>query len=206
MKAFLFADIHGNYKQIANIEKFLKNEDIDLILFAGDLINMGEPVSFAKYSVEMIKKTSLPFFWVPGNNDFGRGYFKLDAAFKSLEGKIMELGNRHFTGVGGSPASWAGQYSGESMIEQKVIGGSIFVSHVPPPGILNYRKDDDVHISTSNRKFSNSPLVHICAHIHHQWGVAYLGQTRVIKLAAAESGHYAIMDLENLNVEFSRFS
>lgn len=222
MKAFLFSDIHVSYKQLDNLKKYLKDKPVDLLIFAGDFVNMGEPIGFANLFRDTISEISIPFHWVPGNNDFGPGYHKLAAKFPSLEGRIAKIPQKPdtrysilatgLTGVGGSPASWSGQYAGEKMIDQKDIAGSIFVSHVPPPGVHNYQKFDSspparggVEGGGSNKKFSNAPLVHICGHIHHQWGIACLGQIKLVKLAAFESGHYAIMDLETLFVEFGRF-
>jgi hypothetical protein len=123
------------------------------------------------------------------------------------------------------------------MIDKKAIAGTIFVSHVPPPGVFNWQhndlptpllenqkskiknhndnekiKNDSINDNWEmendklpKRHFADSPLVHICGHIHHQWGCAYLGQTKIIKLASLETGHYAILDLEDLSVEFERF-
>ena len=238
-KAFLFSDLHSSTKQLSNMEIYLTNNKYDLLIFAGDFVNTGEPVWFADKFVNFIEKIAIPFLWVPGNNDFGRSFYKLNAKYKSLEGKVAELLGRIFTGVGGSPASWAGQYAGESMIDKKKIGGSIFVSHVPPPGILTLQQKDlptpllenlkfKIYNLKSNpndqmtdgqingkwkmendkfpkRRFADSPLVHICGHLHYRWGTAYLGQTKVIQLASLETGHYAIMDLETLAVEFGRF-
>jgi Icc-related predicted phosphoesterase len=235
MKAFLFADLHVNYRVLDDIKRYLaSHSDIGLIIFAGDLVNMGEPIGFVEQFINVINKIGLPLFWVPGNNDFGRGYYKLMAKFPSLEGKIVEFKGRSFCGVGGSPASWSGQYAGESLIDKKKIAGTIFVSHVPPPGVHNYVKGDcqsptlqkNPKLETRNSKekensiignwkleignssakrLADSPLIHICGHIQYQWGCAYLGSTKIIKLAQAEAGYYAILDLETLEVEFNRF-
>jgi Icc-related predicted phosphoesterase len=213
MKALLFSDLHCNNKQLANLYDFvIQNKEIDALIFAGDTVNMGEPVWFMEKFIKVIDELKLPFLWVPGNNDFGRAYYKLNARYKSLEGRIVKLElpstNYHlptkFTGVGGSPASWAGQYEGESMIDKKAIAGSIFVSHVPPPGILVLQQKD-LAASDSRKKLADSPLVHICGHLHSRWGTAFLGQTKVIQLASLETGHYAILDLETLAVKFERF-
>ena len=182
----------------------IQNKAISAIISAGDIVNMGEPVWFMDKFIKVVKELNLPLLWSPGNNDFGRSYHKLNSKYKSLEGRVVEFGGRTFTGVGGSPASWAGQYAGEAMIDKKKIKNSIFVSHVPPPGVLNYQKYD-IPSPTSNKKFADSPLVHICGHLHYRYGVAYLGQTKVIQLASLETGHYAILDLDNLSVEFERF-
>jgi Icc-related predicted phosphoesterase len=203
-KAFLFSDLHCRGKYLSILPELIaENKEIKVLIFAGDVVNMGEPVWFAEKFVETTQKIGLPLLWVPGNNDFGRSYYKINAKYKSLEGRVVELFERKFTGVGGSPASWSGQYAGENMVDRKKIGGSIFVSHVPPPGILTLQQKD-LPSPTSNKKFSDFPLVHICGHIHYRWGTAYLGQTKVIQLASLETGHYAIMDLETLKVDFGR--
>lgn len=242
MKLFIFSDLHASYKQLANIANFFESiNSADALIFAGDVVNMGEPIGFINRFIEVIGTINKPFFWVPGNNDFGRGYYKLKSTFSSLEGDITKYEDITLCGVGGSPASWSGQYAGEKMIDKKKIGGSIFVSHFPPPIVLNWQREDytlspipksknDVSSisdgiltssgkagllrmtkrETSNdplalKKLSDSPLVHICGHIHHQWGVSYLGSTKVIKLGAAELGHYAILDVNTLKVDFCRF-
>ncbi len=269
MKIFVFADLHASERQLYNFAQFFQsNHGIDLIIFAGDAVDMGEPVGFMNNFIKMIEKIGLPFFWVPGNNDFGRAYHKLNAKYPSLEGRIVVIpasdssplrgevrwgeiniesappltppptpsnspsgrgrtarrggGTIRLTGVGGSPASWSGQYAGEKMIDKKSIAGSIFVSHTPPPGILVMNKYDwqnpnNVVISTppevraeksnkgSGRRFADAPLVHICGHQHSRWGCGYLGQTKVINPGPLESGRYVIMDTETLEVEFGRF-
>jgi len=203
-KAILFADLHASTKQLENLyEIIIHDSNVKLILCAGDIVNMGEPVWFMEKFIKMIDDCKLPFVWAPGNNDFGRSFYKLNAKYNSVEGRIMEECGQRFTGVGGSPASWSGQYAGASMIDRKKIGGTIFISHFPPPGVLNLTKGD-LNSPTSTRKFSDSPLVHICGHLHYRVGTAYLGQTKVIQLASLETGHYAIMDLNDLSVEFMR--
>ena len=224
MNGLLFSDLHTSNKNLVNLEKLSLTDGIDFLIFTGDVVNMGEPVSFVDQFIRAIKKINKPFFWVPGNNDFGRGYYKLRASYPSLEGKVVEMKLKNIiskhperpeevegsstikiTGVGGSPASWSGQYAGETMVDRKKIGGSIFVSHFPPPGVRTYIKFDDGFSPTVNKKFSDSPLVHICGHLHHRWGISYLGTTKVIQLAALELGYYAIMNLKTLKVEFKRF-
>ena len=205
MKAILFSDLHCNNRQLANLSDFVvQHKEIEALIFAGDVVSMGEPVWFMEKFIKIIDDLKLPFLWVPGNNDFGRAYYKLNAKYKSLEGKVAELSGKKFTGVGGSPASWAGQYEGESMVDKKAIAGSIFISHVPPPGIL-FLQQKDLAVSDSRKKLADSPLVHICGHLHSRWGTAFLGKTKVIQLASLETGHYAILDLETLEVVFERF-
>lgn len=235
MNALVFSDLHASSKQLFNLKKFcIENKTkIVLLIFAGDAVNQGEPIGFMVNFIEALNEIDLPFFWVPGNNDFGRSYHKLQAIFPSLEGKIIHFHNIVLTGVGGSPASWAGQYAGEKMIDAKSIADSIFVSHQPPPGILVMNKYDwkpstnsvistphEVGVEKSfsdkisrqarddiavGRKFSDAPRLHICGHLHSHWGCGYLGTTKVINPGSLADGRYAIINLENLITEFGRF-
>lgn len=240
MKAFVFSDLHGNYRQLHNIESYLCENKIDLILFAGDLTNMGEPIEFVDLFLKMLDEVKIPIFWVPGNNDFGRGYYRLAARYPSLEGRVMEFPLKanssdpatRFSGVGGSPESWAGQYQGETTDQKIEIGGTVFLSHVPPPCIVTLNPYDDEIANPkkqipdkfqfsndqmrngkinerckmkTGKLFKDAPFAHICGHLHSRQGVGYIGQTKIIKLAAAERGNYAILDLETLKVEFRRF-
>ncbi len=244
MKALLISDIHTSYKVLSLIYDLITQQKINCIIFAGDVVDSGEPASFVEEFIWLIERTKSKLLWVPGNNDFGRAYHKLNAKYKSLEGQVVEFSGRKFTGVGGSPASWSGQYQGERSVDKKAIAGTIFVSHVPPPSLANFQKFDQTNPKiqdTSNKqiqnynnqnnnvipsllnnvpgeelqnqisgdnnrlKLSDAPLVHICGHIHHTWGVAKLGSTKVIKLAGGYLGYYAIIDLNTLMVRFERF-
>lgn len=235
-KVFLFSDLHASKRALDSMYELIIREDCSLILFAGDIANMGEPLSFAEDFLETIERIDLPFLWIPGNNDFGRSYELVSAKYPTLEGRVVELvlpldkgkldgvkendGEipnqvrdvkpivRRFTGVGGSPESWAGHYAGESPVDSKSVAGSIFITHAPPPVAINLEKFDrekgQKDERATSKRLSDSPLVHICGHVHSRWGVGYLGETKIIKLAPFFFGHYAIMDLETLFVEFGK--
>lgn len=224
MNILLFSDLHDSSRGLWAISDFLsKNKDITGLVFAGDLVNAGEPVSFAEKLISEISKFKLPLLWVPGNNDFGESYKVLQKYNPSLEGRIVELPEndgvsrppnwrtrddgrsvRRFTGIGGSPASWSSEYAGENSLSKEDIAGTIFVSHYPPPGVkyLNNQKATSHKLSPTS--FKDAPIVHICGHLHHTQGIGYIGETKVIKLASAMNGNIAIMNLENLDVKFLR--
>lgn len=226
MKSLLLSDIHASYRLLSQVyETFKDDKSVKSLIFCGDLVDMGEPVAFVDEFLWLVEQLDIELIWVPGNNDFGRAYHRFNARSKSVEGKILESSGRKFTGVGGSPASWSGQYEGEMSVDKKAIAGTIFLSHVPPPGIAHYEKLDRPPIqalqgdsaetivpesdsifgkkyNNKKLKFTDAPLVHICGHIHHTWGVGHLGSTKVIKLAAAYLGYVAMLDMEDLTVKF----
>jgi Icc-related predicted phosphoesterase len=207
-KAFLFSDLHDSKKALYSMYELVIHEGCSLILFAGDIVNQGEPISFAEDFLKTIEKIGLSFLWIPGNNDFGRSYELVSARYPTLEGRVVEMLGRKFTGVGGSPESWAGHYAGESPVDSKFVADSIFITHAPPPVAINLekfdREKDQKTEKSTVKKLSDSPLVHICGHVHDRWGVGYLGETKIVKLAPFFFGHYAIMDLDTLHVEFGK--
>ena len=221
MNVLLISDLHDSSRGLAAIINFLsKEKNIDGVVFAGDMVNMGQPVEFAKKFIFEISNFNIPLLWVPGNNDFGQSYKVLQDHTKSLEGRIVKLGGREFTGIGGSPTSWESEYSGEQTLKKEDITGKILVSHYPPAGVTYYAKNQRSEIPalpagrrnpnlTANRQpptanLKDFPLVHICGHIHNTWGIGYIGQTKVIKLASSAFGYLAIMDLDSLEVEYVR--
>ena len=223
MKVMLFSDLHDSSRGLWALTDFLsKNQEIAGLVFAGDLVNMGEPVSFAEKFIAEISNFRIPLLWVPGNNDFGRSYKILQNFTPSLEGRIVELSEsdgisrldksmarddgqiaRRFTGIGGSPASWSSEYQGENSLSKEQIAGTILVSHYPPPGI-KYSKNPPTSYKLQAKSFRDAPIAHICGHLHNTQGIGYIGETKVIKLASSALGNVAIMNLDNLEVNFLR--
>lgn len=160
MKVLLFSDLHDSSRGLNALIDFLnKEKEIGGIVFAGDVTNMGEPLSFAEKFVNEISKFRLPLLWVPGNNDFGESYEVLQNHTKSLEGRIIKLDGRAFTGIGGSPASWESEYDGERSLKKEDIAGKIFVSHYPPNGVQyteNHKYQIANHKQAPNSKVENT--------------------------------------------------
>ncbi|OQA03755.1 MAG: Calcineurin-like phosphoesterase superfamily domain protein [bacterium ADurb.Bin400] len=218
-KIILLSDIHASGKALDSIEQFLQKsqENFSGVIFTGDLLCDGDPAVFADHFIEFIGRIGQSFLWVSGNNDFGEGYERMRREYLPLD-ELDEviINGRRFVGVGGSPLLWDLDRTDSSATLRNKIAGSVFLSHYPPRGNFQYAKiDSGLSPADSNtttplpdivgyrpRNITNSPLLHICGHIHSQYGVAHLGQTKIIKLGAANQGHCAILDLASLRVEF----
>lgn len=200
--AFLFSDLHASTTALGRIKQYISTQgDISLLLFAGDILNQGVPISFLEYFKKWLDSVRLPLIWVPGNNDFGRSIELFNIMYPSIEGREEKYFGRKFTGSGES-----------SFINKEMLADSIFMTHYPPPGRYRYvlKEDDSSHagfelgIENSPMQFADSPLLHICGHLHDQIGLAYIGRTKLVKLGSAVLGHCAIIDLQTLKVKFLR--
>ncbi|MFA5926662.1 MAG: metallophosphoesterase [Patescibacteria group bacterium] len=236
MNAFLFSDLHGSLTMLKKIELFLlERQDIGLLVFVGDFLNSGRPVSFVLELIKFLKKVDKDFVWVSGNNDFGDGFDILNEIYPCLDGRERKVAKHRFVGIGGSPIRWEGESDPLGEIQPDSIGGSILLWHYPPPGRLKYfsadslspaplsaekpktqipkPKDPEKQSSalgfgafgfSGTSRLAHSPLAHICGHLHSRAGIAYVGGTKIVKLGGAVLDHYAIMNVENLKIEFGR--
>ena len=199
MKALCFADLHAKTAFLPAMRNFLssrKNDDIEVIFCLGDIVNFGGDLEYLGNLLTIVNK--LPFFYVPGNNDFGPVY-KIMKKY-SVENKMVEFAGEKIIGMGGIPDLW-----GHNIFPPKVsdadIENSIFLSHIPPKNFKNFRKFDHAEID-DGVELESAPKIQICGHQHHYWGVAYIGKTKILKLPAGLLMMAAILDTESLKVEF----
>ena len=66
MKILAVSDIHG--KKSENLINYLKNEDISLVLLAGDITNFG-PLEFVDEFINELFDCDVDVFAIPGNCD-----------------------------------------------------------------------------------------------------------------------------------------
>lgn len=204
MKALCFSDLHAKIAFLPALENILATKNFDLILFPGDLLNAGREMEYAEKFIEIIQRSGLPVFWVPGNNDVGEAYSLLQAGLTSVENKKVKFGEEKIVGMGGVPDLWGhGIFPPE--VSDKDIENSIFLSHIPVKNFVNYRKFDHTEVDKSV-ELKNRPKIQICGHQHRYWGVAYIGKTKILKLPAGLLMMAAILDTKTLKVEFINLS
>jgi len=200
MKALCFADVHAKISFLPALENILAANNFDLILFPGDLVNVGREMEYAERFIKIIQKSGVPTFWVPGNNDVGEAYHLLQAGLTSVENKKIKFADLKIVGMGGVPDLW-----GHNIFPPKVsdadIENSIFLSHIPPKNFKNFRKFDHSEID-DGVELKNAPRIQICGHQHHYWGVSYIGKTKILKLPAGLLMMAANLDTGSLKVEF----
>lgn len=233
-KILLLSDLHASVSRLKQLMSIGNQEEIKAIIFAGDFLNGGENLNFADAFLWTIQKWNKPFFWVRGNNDFGLAADWFEDQCSTIEGKIVKFANIKLAGAGDSLFSDQAAVLEADNNFYSQIGGSILITHYPPPDFsVGLQMADQIALPysrlranqemennnatmhphsapTSSRpcgatrggQFNNSPTVHVCGHLHSIYGVKMIGPTKLVKVGAAILGHYAIIDISTLRVNF----
>jgi Icc-related predicted phosphoesterase len=205
MKILALSDLHG---KCSSLDKILSaSGEADLILFAGDITDLGF-IGSAKVLERLWGKKVLA---VQGNCDlpWDKAFFDFSRAI-DLHASSIEINDVLFMGLAGSnitPYNTPYELT-ECEIEQvldkfkAIIKGyskrKILLSHVPPFEILDFTKDHINAGSYALRDFieSNELDLVICGHIHEAYGIDRLGKTLIVNTGAAEAGHAAVIEID----------
>ncbi|MEW5997140.1 MAG: metallophosphoesterase [Candidatus Micrarchaeota archaeon] len=195
MKILAASDLHD---EEAALEKIIARAGgYDYVLVAGDV---GRSEGFA----EDLLSSGGNIFVVPGNGD---GDFLAKVAGKKwLHGRRVEIGEGlNLVGFGYSPPTpfhTHFEFPEEKlygwMKDLPIDGKTIFLTHAPPHGIL----DDVAGAHAGSRAVrriveEKKPLANVCAHIHEREGVAVMGSTTVLKVAASKRGRAGEIEISN---------
>src|SRR5690606_10563295 len=119
-------DIHGEHNE--DFYKYLKENDIDLVLVAGDITDFG-PLDFVKEFMDKLYDCDVEVFAIPGNCDpAGICNAIRDAGSLCLHNNLIGFGNTVIMGYGGSnptPFNTPGETSDDHIYERSRIGASI---------------------------------------------------------------------------------
>ncbi len=206
MRILALSDLHGKCSTLNKI--LLASGEVDLILFAGDITDLGF-IGSAKVLEKLWGKKVLA---VQGNCDlpWDKAFFDFSRAI-NLHASSVQIDDVLFMGLGGSnitPYNTPYELT-ECEIHQilekfkGVIGSypgrKILVSHVPPFEILDLTRDYINAGSYALREFiegSELDLV-VCGHIHEAYGIDRLGKTLIVNTGAAEAGHAALIEIDS---------
>ena len=100
MKILAVSDIHG--KKNENLINYLNDEDISLVLLAGDITNFG-PLEFVGEFISEILECDVEVFAIYGNCDIAGVCDAIESAGgKCIHNKIVEYEDIAIIGYGGS--------------------------------------------------------------------------------------------------------
>ena len=179
MRIFACSDLHGDAKLVESLVSKLRNENIDVVVIAGDL-------SFAESGLEGIvgpfKEVAPTIILIPGNHETPATIDFLCEKYKpnvfNLHGRALRIGDVGFFGLGLASIGLFNVFDEEAFellsnafepikdAEKKVL-----VTHEPPYGT----KLDFIGWHTGSRAIreiieKTQPDVCICGHIHETFG------------------------------------
>ena len=190
LKILALSDLHSDEALLDRLRALSLRSNYDLVLFCGDLTNMG-PVSYAKEAVSYFPGKA---YAVHGNMDPKDVADALASEGILLHGRKVKLKEWNLVGIGGSNPTPFGTPSemSENEIESVISKAgvdefSIVISHAPPLG--SFDSVGSMHVGSSAvRKMveQKRPILLICGHIHEHEGKDILGETLIVKLAPAQ--------------------
>jgi hypothetical protein len=202
MLLYAAADLHGKGRHFRIIVNHIRQNRVDAVVLAGDLLNYGR----GHHYLSLLDDLPIPVFVVRGNSDTDRleRWAAKSRNARSLHLKTVPLDGFELVGVSGtlpipfnSRAGWH-----EARVLQSVAAmthaRSILVAHPPPYGCCDavLRRFPAGSRGLARLIRQSSPVVMICGHIHEAAGVCSLGDTLVVNCALGANCHGALIYLE----------
>ncbi len=216
MRVVAITDIHSSLRNIEKLADIIEDEDVDLIVIAGDITHFGS-IATAKRILDPLIRTSIPVFFVPGNCDPLELLEWEDPSHKifNLHGKLRSLSGYYFAGVGGgikSPFNTFIEYSEDDYYKllERAAGDLkdytrlVLIVHNPPYNTQLDIVRSGIHVgSRSVRAFieRKQPLLVITGHIHESRGIDSLGKTVMVNPGPLKWGYYAVISLNNKRID-----
>ena len=220
MKIVGITDIHGEHNE--DFYKYLKENDIDLVLVAGDITDFG-PLDFVKEFMDKLYDCDVEVFAIPGNCDpAGICNAIRDAGSLCLHNNLIGFGNTVIMGYGGSnptPFNTPGETDDdhiyesvyELLAEYDYIGNdtkptvTILLTHAPPYNTKVDELPDGTHVGSQGVKkpiHEFQPNINICGHIHEARAIDKIGETTVVNPGMLKDGHCVLIDIDDETVEY----
>ncbi len=211
--ALCLADLHSSATALRRLESFLRARGaaIDAVLAAGDITVPGHE-AYADEFIQLVRRHGQPLLLVHGNNDGPPAIERFQRAGVTIHRRVREVGGYRFAGFGGDGTAPHDLELGPGEQLELDLQGAFFLTHVPPARRLRYGPDsiaapdrgqaEDLPSGAVSPPGGGWPRAHICGHIHHVEGVAWLGPTKVVKLGAAMWNRCALLDLSTLQATF----
>ena len=223
MKFLAINDVHS--KNNENLYKYLKNNDIDLVLIAGDITDFG-PLEFVNEFIGKILDCDCDVIAVPGNCDpAGICNAITESGALCLHNNIISYGDAVLFGYGGSnptPFDTPGEINDDKIYadvyelfaQYDYIANNenpkvrILLTHAPPYDTEADKLPDGGHVGSAGILKSIhefTPDINICGHIHEAESISKIGyKTTVVNPAMLENNGAALItinDGSDFNVE-----
>lgn len=220
MRIFGTSDIHGNFKTLTKLIKFIRRRrDIDVVVFCGDIAKgyrwssvselaelQDEDYRYFKGMIEDIKNKKVYFIrgnhdvFLPDNSDIN---FLPNAYKQGIEKDLIPF-EMMYTDFYKTNREGTEKDLRYELSKIDYISGKVIVTHKPPLNVLDLGYTGNNYGSKAIREMilNNEPLVVFCGHIHEAYGTKMLGNTTVINCAcSAVYARGVIFDTETKTCE-----
>jgi len=212
MKILAVTDLHGKFQRLIN---YLKKNQVDLIVLAGDITNFG-PSELGEEILNEISSFDIPVLAVPGNCDPEQIHGKLDSSKAiNIHGRSVVVKNIGICGFGGSnptPFNTPLEFEEIEIYDEakKAIENikdheiTLLVTHAPPYGTKADLLPSGKHAgSKSLRKIIEEykPSINICGHIHESRGIDKIGDTYIVNPGEMSEGYAYVIKISDKNQE-----
>lgn len=194
MKIYVTSDTHDN--------DFNPPDDVDAVIHCGDFTNYGMRSSKTFHTLALMERIAhkYPFYWVPGNHDFG--FDNLSPLYgHNTHRQLTVLNNHLILGMSYSPCynmpelydTWCNMVKDvdkETAYYESLPYADIIISHCPPKniGLLDTCAYSGVGNLGSQGLYEYiikyQPNFVFCGHIHQKEVLeAKIGQTKIYNVA-----------------------
>jgi Icc-related predicted phosphoesterase len=217
LRIVAITDLHRSESAALGAAETIAAESPDALFVVGD-ISHGD-FREALRLLEILVKSKVPVYFVPGNMDSPRLSNWSGNGLKNLHGRCIGCGEYALVGLGGSintPFNTPFEYTEEEsdhLLNQAVRtcreGSIILVTHSPPKDTKLDLTRSGIHAgSHSVRRFieTKEPILVVCGHIHEAQGIDRVADTILVNPGPAYHGGYARIELnDQVQVGLARF-
>lgn len=200
MKFLVLTDLHNQSSAFDWIEK-LETDDIDAILFLGDVTDLGT----SEQGIGTLKRFEKDLYFIPGNCDPLDMPEKAGEVCHNVHNKAFSINGVKFAAYGGSnPTIFHTPFEvEEDVIESdldKICDGiDILMTHAPSMGVLD-EIPSRLHVGSTaikNIVERYKPKVALSGHIHEAIGIVKIGDTLFMNPGPAKEGHAGILEFND---------
>lgn len=204
MRFFLFTDLHQNLEQLDKLVAAYKKSDSEFVVCLGDVTNFGT----SEQACEILGKFNAKVYSIPGNCDPLDFPDKIGKAAVNMHCRSEEVDGYDLVGIGGSNITifnTAFELQEDELydgLKGNSKNGMILMTHVPSYGILDEIPSGLNVGSPAVKRIVDEyhPILAMSGHIHEAIGTKEIDGTVFVNPGPAKDGYYAIIDVENGNV------
>lgn len=220
LKVLGMADLHDRIDMLLPV----KDLDIDLIAFCGDLHNCRDRET-AKSTAKALASSGPPVIIVPGNTDHKDVVPDIwrEEGLEIIHNRSWRLGDIGFIGLGGMVIRDTKRLAIKKLTRYYLDDSEVYdllarshreissqkyrvvLTHQPPKGARDRIYTGESTGSEGLRRFIEEfqPDLLLCGHIHEDRGEAWIGSTRIVNLGEMGRGYAALAEIgEGINIRW----